>query len=358
LWFEIYVLGKEIIKMRYKLLGNSGLRVSELALGTMTFGEDWGWGASKEVSKMIFDTFAEAGGNFIDTAVNYTNNTSEKFVGEFIKANRDYFVVATKYTLREDPEHYHDPNAGGNQRKNMMRSVEKSLRSLGTGYIDLLWLHIWDFMTPIDEVMRGLNDLVSSGKVLYAGISDTPAWVIAKANSLASSRGWIQPIAIQVPYNLARRDVELELFPMARHEGLSATVWGILGGGVLTGKYRNEGEKRYEQADPRSLEIGDAVVRISEEIGCSPSQVALNWLRQRPWQGPPIIPILGVRNFQQLHDNLGALEFKLSKEQIKQLDELSPPTRLFPSSMIQSDEVKRIVYGETYDLVDNHRRYD
>ena len=344
--------------MRYKLLGNSGLRVSELALGTMTFGEDWGWGASKEVSKKIFDAFAEAGGNFIDTAVNYTNNTSEKFVGEFIKSNRDYFVVATKFTLREEKGRYHDPNAGGNQRKNMARSVEKSLRSLGTDYIDLLWLHIWDYMTPIDEVMRGLNDLVSSGKVLYVGISDTPAWVVAKANTLASLRGWIQPVAIQVPYSLARRDVELELFPMARHEGLSATVWGILGGGVLTGKYRRRGDKRYEQADSNTLEIGDAVVCISEDIGCTPSQVALNWVRQRPWKGPPIIPILGVRSLQQMQDNLGALEFKLSEEQIKRLDELSPPVRLFPSSMMQSDEVKRIIYGNTFDLIDNHRRYD
>ncbi|MBI0579990.1 aldo/keto reductase [Neobacillus cucumis] len=191
--------------MNYKLLGRSGLRVSELALGTMTFGEDWGFGASKEESKKIFNAFVEAGGNFIDTAVNYTNGTSEKYVGEFIRENRQQFVVATKYTLNTRPN---DPNGGGNHRKNLVQSVEKSLKQLQTEYIDLLWLHAWDFMTPVEEVMRALDDLVRSGKILYVGVSDTPAWIVSQANMLAALRGWTPFIGLQVEYNLLQRTPE------------------------------------------------------------------------------------------------------------------------------------------------------
>ncbi|MFC1662135.1 aldo/keto reductase, partial [Gemmatimonadota bacterium] len=179
--------------MRYKLLGRSGLRVSELGLGTMTFGEEWGWGASKKESQRIFDAYATAGGNFVDTANRYTEGTSERFVGEFVAADRGHFVVATKYTLfnREG-----DPNAAGNHRKNMVQSLEASLRRLKTDYIDLLWVHAWDFMTPVDEVMRGLDDLVRAGKVLYVGISDTPAWIVSQANTLADLRGWTPFVAL------------------------------------------------------------------------------------------------------------------------------------------------------------------
>src|SRR5512146_3244183 len=198
--------------MNYHLLGHSGLRVSELCLGTMTFGEDWGWGASKDESSAIFEAFAAAGGNFIDTANNYTNGTSEKYVGEFTAADRDHFVIATKYTLTERPA---DPNFGGNQRKNLSRSVEGSLKRLNSGYIDLLYLHMWDGMTPVDEVMRALDDLVRCGKVLYIGISDTPAWVVSQANMLAGLHGWSQFIALQSPYSLADRALERDLLPMA-----------------------------------------------------------------------------------------------------------------------------------------------
>ena len=176
--------------MRYKLLGRSGLRVSELALGTMTFGETWGWGASKEESRAIFDRFVEAGGNFVDTACNYTDGESERFVGEFVREERERFVVATKYTLTQRRD---DPNAGGNQRKNLVQTLESSLRRLGTDYVDLLWLHMWDGMTPVEEVMRGFDDLVSSGKVLYVALSDTPAWVVSQAVTLADLRGWASP---------------------------------------------------------------------------------------------------------------------------------------------------------------------
>ncbi|MCW5518156.1 aldo/keto reductase [Muriicola sp. Z0-33] len=220
--------------MKYKLLGNSGLRVSEMALGTMTFGTDWGWGADKSESKKIFETYANSGGNFIDTANRYTEGTSERFVGEFIKEERDHFVLATKYTLFDKAG---DPNFSGNHRKNLMRSVESSLERLDTDYIDLLWVHAWDFLTPVEEVMRGLNDLVSAGKVHYIGVSDTPAWIVAKANTLASHRGWSSFVALQAEYNLLQRDAERDLIPMAQSMGLALTPWAPLAGGALTGKY-------------------------------------------------------------------------------------------------------------------------
>ena len=208
--------------MRYKLLGKSGLRVSELALGTMTFGEDWGFGASKEESKKIFDAFVEAGGNFIDTAVNYTNGTSEEYLGEFIQGKREQFVIATKYSLTTRPN---DPNGGGNHPKNLVQSVEASLRKLKTDYIDVLWLHAWDFMTPVEEVMRGLDDLVRSGKVLYIGVSDTPAWIVSQANTLASLRGWTPFIGLQVEYSLMQRAPERDLLPMAKALDIGVTAW-------------------------------------------------------------------------------------------------------------------------------------
>lgn len=209
--------------MRYKLFGKSGLRVSELALGTMTFGDEWGWGASKEESKKIFDAYAEAGGNFIDTANRYTEGTAEKFVGEFIAADRDHFVLATKYTLfmRRD-----DPNFSGNHRKNMVQSLEASLKRLKTEAVDLYWVHAWDYMTPVEEVMRALDDMVRAGKILYVGISDTPAWVIAQANTLAELRGWSRFVGIQLQYSLIERNIERELLPLARETDMAVTAWG------------------------------------------------------------------------------------------------------------------------------------
>ncbi|MEM7336796.1 MAG: aldo/keto reductase, partial [Chloroflexota bacterium] len=232
--------------MNYQLLGKSGLRVSEIALGTMTFGEDWGWGADFDTSRKIFDKYVEAGGNFIDTANNYTKGTSEKFVGEFIQDQRDQFVLATKYTLRLDNGNPKNFNEGGNSRKSMMRSVENSLKRLNTDYIDLLYLHMWDFMTPVEEVMAGLNDLVRSGKVLYVGFSDSPAWIISYAVGLAERYGWARPVATQTPYNFASRDPERAILPMAKEMGLTLTAWGLLSGGVLSGKYNseNEGEEK------------------------------------------------------------------------------------------------------------------
>ncbi len=338
--------------MRYQLLGNSGLRVSELALGTMTFGEDWGWGASKEESKKIFDAFAEAGGNFLDTACNYTEGTSEKYVGEFTASDRDYFVIATKYTLRPNAYQNDDPNRGGNARKNMRREVEASLRRLKTDHIDLLYLHMWDYMTPIEEVLHAANDLIRAGKVLYFGMSDTPAYIISKANMYARWQGLSPVVATQVPYHAASRDPERAILPMAREENVAVTTWGMLAGGVLTGKYRDpDSVRRYEGTSERGLSIGDVVVEIGSEIGHTPAQVAINWVRQQR-NGAQIIPILGARTADQLLDNLGVLDFELEGEHLERLAALSDFQLGFPAAFLESSNVRNLIHGKTFDRIE------
>jgi aryl-alcohol dehydrogenase-like predicted oxidoreductase len=334
--------------MRYKLLGQSGLRVSELALGTMTFGEDWGWGASKEESGRIFDRYAEAGGNFVDTANNYTNGTSERFVGEFIRSDRDHFVVATKYSLTERKD---DPNFGGNHRKNLLRSLRGSLERLGSDYVDVLWLHMWDSTTPVEEVLRTMDDVVRSGQVLHVGFSDTPAWEVARAVAVAEGRGWIRPAAVQLPYSLADRSPERELLPMARGLHLAVMAWGVLEDGVLTGKYRREADepRRNDSASERAMAIGDAVVALAEEIGWSPAQVATNWIRQQPGT---IVPIIGARRETQIKDNLGCLDFELTQEHLDRLAAASPIELGFPRSFLESDHVRGLIFGETFGQID------
>jgi aryl-alcohol dehydrogenase-like predicted oxidoreductase len=342
--------------MRYKLLGRSGLRVSELALGTMTFGEDWGWGASKEESRKIFDRFVEAGGNFVDTASNYTEGTSERFVGEFVASERGRFVVATKYSLSARKN---DPNAGGNHRKNMRQAIEGSLRRLGTEFVDVLWLHMWDYVTPIEEVMRSFDDLVRAGKVTYVGFSDTPAWVVSRAVTLAEVHGWTRPVAVQAPYSLADRGVERELFPMARSLDLAAMAWGLLEGGELTGKYTpgSKEPKRYGEQSPseRVQTLAKAVAEVAEEVGGSPSQVAINWVRQQQARAE-IIPIVGARTEVQMKENLAVLDFELSPQQLQRLGDAIPFSRDFPDGFLHSDHVRGLIFGETFDLLDSHRR--
>lgn len=344
--------------MRYRLLGHTGLRVSELCLGAMTFGEDWGWGAARDEAFRMMEVFAEAGGNFIDTANHYTNGTSEKLVGELIGRDRDRWVVATKYTLNGRPE---DPNAGGNHRKNMVQSVEASLRRLGTDHIDVYWVHAWDPLTPMEETLRGLDDLVRSGKVLYLGISDTPAWVVSRANTLAESRGWTRFNALQLPYSLVERTPERELFPMAKALDITVTCWGILGTGILTGKYaggkRDKGQRLTDTAwgegslTPKKLAIGDAVVAVAKEVGCTPSQAAIAWIKAQPHA--QIIPILGARNVDQLKDNLGALDVKLPESALSTLAEASAIELGFPGDFLR--RVEGIIYGKTRPLIDAHR---
>jgi len=348
--------------MRYKLLGKSGLRVSELCLGTMTFGEDWGWGASKEESRAIFDAFVEAGGNFVDTANRYTDGTSEKFVGEFIASERGRFVVATKYTLFMDRD---DVNASGNHRKNMVQSLEASLKRLDTDYVDLYWLHAWDYMTPVEEVMRALDDLVRAGKVLYVGISDTPAWIVSQANTLADLRGWSRFVGLQVQYNLIERSIERDLLPMARAFDVGVTAWGTLRAGVLTGKYSQpdpDEPKRLgdQQLSEREQAIVDEVLKIAEEIGRSPAQVAINWARQQPFdetqgRSNTIIPIIGARTVRHLRDNLACLEFELTGEQLARLNQVSQFDLGFPHDFLASDGVKDVVFGGNLSRIDNHR---
>src|SRR5260221_3590901 len=225
--------------MKYRLLGKSGLRVSEASLGTMPFGDEGGWGSPKAEAQKVYETYREAGGNFIDTANFYTGGTSEKFVGEFIKDHRDSVVLATKYSNAAPGN---DPNAAGNHRKSMMQALDASLKRLQTDYIDLYWVHIWDGITPGEEVMRGLDDIVRQGKVLYVGISDAPGWWVAQANTLAELRGWTEFIGLQIEYSLMERTVERELVPMARALNLGVLAWSPLARGVLTGKYHREGK--------------------------------------------------------------------------------------------------------------------
>ena len=344
--------------MRYKLLGKSGLRVSELALGTMTFGEDWGFGASREESKKQFDTFLSQGGNFLDSAINYTNGSSEKLLGEFIASERARLVVATKYSLNTRQG---DPNAGGNHRKNMMQAVEVSLKRLGTEYIDLYWVHLHDALTPIEETMRGLEDLVRSGKVLYIGISDAPAWVVSQANTLAELRGWSRFVGLQIQWSLIERDVERDLIPMAKAFDLGITPWGVLGAGILTGKHSGDqpaiDTRRVGWTANRLTEknhaISAEVQKIATELERSPSQVSIAWLRQK---APCVIPIIGARKHEQLLDNLQSVEVTLSDEQMQRLDKASAITLGFPHDFLASDSIRNIGYGGTYKLIDNHRK--
>jgi aryl-alcohol dehydrogenase-like predicted oxidoreductase len=337
--------------MRFKLLGKSGLRVSELALGTMTFGETWGWGASEDECRRIFEAFADAGGTFVDTACNYTDGESERILGGLIADDRERFVVATKYTLTSRRD---DPNAGGNSRKNMVQTLEASLRRLGTDYVDLLWLHMWDGMTPVEEVVRALDDLVRAGKVLYVGFSDTPAWVVSQAVTLAEQRGWARPVALQLPYSLADRDPERDLLPMARSLDLAVTAWGTLEGGALTGKYleATDEARRYDGVGAKTNEIAREVVAVADELGASPSQVAIAWIRAQPW---PLIPIVGARSEAQLRDNLGALDVELSDEIVERLSGLAEFSPGFPRDFLESDHVRGLIFGDTFDLIDDHR---
>lgn len=337
--------------MKYKQLGKSGLKVSELCLGTMGFGTEWKWGADKETSFRIMDAFANAGGNFIDTANRYTEGSSERIIGEYIKPNRDHFVVATKYSLHDNLTNV---NASGNNRKNMMRSVEESLKRLQTDFIDVLYLHIWDHLTPIEEVMRGLDDLVRMGKVNYIAISDTPAWIVSKGQTISELMGWSKFVALQIEYSLLQRTPERELIPMAKHFGLTVTPWAPLAGGALTGKYLQGDKGRLPDSSKRlnenSTRIVTEVVAIANEIGCRPSHVALKWTMQ---QGYSSIPIVGATKTEQMLDNLNCLQVNLSQEQMVRLSEASKIEMGFPHDFFKEDGVKLVTYGGFYDRIEH-----
>ncbi|MBN6149271.1 aldo/keto reductase [Xanthomonas sp. AmX2] len=339
----------------YRLLGRSGLRVSPLALGTMTFGQDWGWGADQGEARRIFDAYTERGGNFVDTSVNYTNGESERILGALLKDKRERIVLATKFTMARDPA---DINSGGNHRLNLVRSVETSLRQLDTDRIDLLYVHAWDFTTTPEEVMRALDDLVRSGKILYVGICNTPAWRVAQMQTLADLRGWSPFVALQIGYSLVERSVEHELLPMAQAMGLGVLPWSPLGGGILTGKYSRADLSGDNAANvsatrkgviassghlnERALAIADVVGEIAEELGASRSQVALAWTLQHP---AVVSPVMGARTLEQAQDNFGALGIAFSGDQLERLDQASALAPIFPQNFIGRPMAQQLIFG-------------
>lgn len=325
----------------YVTLGRSGLRVSPLCLGTMTFGEEWGWGAPVAESEAMLARFLDAGGNFIDTANAYTKGHSEVIVGDFLASTpgrRDRVVVATKFLSNLFPG---DPNGGGAGRKALMAACEESLRRLKTDYIDLYWMHCWDRHTPIEETMRGLDDLVRAGKVRYVGFSDTPAWKVAQAQTQALFRGWAPLIALQIEYSLVERTVEGELVPMALELGLGITPWSPLRGGVLSGKYtrENAGTMKADRGDrvtsfltERNYAIIDELLRIGRELACPPAAVALAWVQAQPGVSSTII---GTRRVDQLDQNLAALDITLTPAHLAALAAVSEPALNFPANMLK-----------------------
>jgi len=333
----------------YRLLGRSGLRVSPLSLGTMTFGMPPGtWGSSDEDAEKMFNLYVERGGNFVDTANFYGAGGSERLLAKFIKGKRNRIVLATKYSLTMG---FGDPNMSGNHRKNMVQAVEASLERLGTDYIDLLYLHVWDRRTPVEEILRAFDDLVRAGKVLYIGISDTPAWQVSRMQAIADLRGWSPLVALQILYNLADRAVERELIPMAREMGLGVLPWSPLAGGVLSGKYdkadlntkagqdmagmdtRKKINLGTGRLNERTLAIATAAQAIAHEMDKTTAQVALAWTLLNPAVTSPII---GARTVAQFEDNLGALEVSFTADQIARLDAVSRIELGFPHDMIMA----------------------
>jgi aryl-alcohol dehydrogenase-like predicted oxidoreductase len=372
--------------MKYKLLGRSGLRVSELCLGCATFGTNWGSiGSDKQESGRIFDAFVEAGGNFIDTSNRYQESQSEEFLGTFIQGDRDRLVVATKYSLFDGFSDGRDPNACGNHRKNLFRSVEGSLKRLNTDYIDLLWIHIYDYTTPIEEILRALDDLVRQGKVHYIGASNFPAWWMAKANTLADFHGWSPFVATQLEYSITERSCEPEFLPMAHEMDIGLVAWSALGGGMCTGKY-NRGQldntipqRLVDEIDPakrhywhamteRNLGIMEKVNSVADRIGRPTAQVSLRW----PMQQPVVtVPIFSARTVEQAKEDLGCVDFELSAEDMRELTVASQPAvssimpgvGAYPYPMLEYGSPalpefysRFLLFGQVEEKIVNHRR--
>jgi aryl-alcohol dehydrogenase-like predicted oxidoreductase len=310
--------------MRNRLLGRSGIRVSELCLGTMMFGADWNWraNADEEDSRKIFEAYREAGGNFVDTANIYADGRSEEILGRLIAPERDAVVVATKFTLEAAPGEPH-PNSSGSHRKMLRQSIEGSLRRLGTDYVDVLWVHAWDQRTPIDETVRALDDLVASGKVLAVGISNTPAWVVSRAVTLAELRGWASFVGIQVAHSLVSRTAERDLLPMAKELGLLVTGWAPLAQGLLAGK-----ETPFSTEAQRG--VAAVAAEVARELGHTPAQVALAWSMAKG-----VVPVIGSTKVEQVRDSLGAAGLTLPDEQLARLDEASAFDAGYPHNFLQ-----------------------
>jgi aryl-alcohol dehydrogenase-like predicted oxidoreductase len=332
------------VTMKYRPFGTTGLRVAQLFLGAMTFGEQGGVGAPVEECRRMVDAYADAGGNVIDTAINYRGGTSEEVVGALLAGRRDRFVVATKFTVARNSDD--DPNAAGSHRKNLRLSLETSLRRLQSDYIDIYWVHIHDRHTPIDETLRALDDAVREGKVLYVGVSDTPAWIVARAQTLAEWRGWSAFAGLQVPYSLLQRDIERDLLPMAEAFGMSVAAWSPLGGGVLSGKFTarsapTSGTRVAADSIPEpDLAVARAVDAIAAELGTTSAAVALAWTMHR---SPAIHPIIGARTLAQLNDNLGVVDLELPADAIATLEAAAPFAPGFPNEFI--DSTRAWVFG-------------
>ena len=345
--------------MEYYTLGKTGLKVSRLALGTMTFGDEWGWGADEPNARQLFDAYLEAGGNFIDTADLYTNGTSEKMVGRFVKESgtRDRVIISTKFSYSAESG---NPNAGGNGRKNIMRAVEGSLQRLGTDYIDIYMLHTWDQVTPAQEVMRTLDDLVRSGKVRYIALSDAPAWYVAQAQTLAQERHWEPISTVQLEYSLVERNIEFEYPAMAQALGTGIMVWSPLGSGLLSGKYRpseeggqgsgrlatlaKSGNPAFNKFTEKNWAIVAELEVVAKMMDRSMAQVALNWVINRPAVASVII---GATKLHQLQDNLGALDFEIAPDLQQRLDQVSSPESRFPYTFFEPGQQGMIMGGAT-----------
>jgi aryl-alcohol dehydrogenase-like predicted oxidoreductase len=329
--------------MRYRTFGATGLRVSELFLGAMTFGEQGGVGAPPQECRRILDAYANAGGNVIDTAINYRDGASEEILGELLAGRRDRFVLASKYTVSRDRD---DPNAAGNHRKNLRLSLDISLRRLRTDYLDIYWVHMWDRNTPIEETLRALDDEVRAGRILYVGISDTPAWLIAQANTLAQWHAWTPFAGLQAPYSLLQRDIERELLPMAETLGMTVAAWSPLAGGILSGKFTRPHEPEPgTRINPASISehqrnVATTLQSVADDAGATPSQVAIAWARSR---SPAIHPIIGARRLDQLLDNLGAADVELGDDAAARLDAAAGIDLGFPATFIR--ETSPWVFG-------------
>jgi aryl-alcohol dehydrogenase-like predicted oxidoreductase len=317
--------------MRHRLLGGSGLRVSQLCLGSLTFGETRSWGASAAEAESILRAFADAGGSFIDTAPNYAGGAAEAIIGDFVRGSRDDFVIATKYTASANAH----PLAGGNSRKSLRKSVEASLSRLGTDHIDLLWLHFWDGTTPTEEIVRGIDDLIGAGKLLYWGISDTPAWLVSRAVTLAQQQGRAAPMAVQIEYNVAARTAERELLPMAAALDLGTVCWGPLAAGALAGGDRTRLAKLPVALAP----VAEAVRALADESGVAMPALALGWLLSRGH-----VPLVGARTAAQLSDTLTATE--LDAAALARLDAIAPPEPGFPHGLIGSSYLRKFALGD------------
>ncbi len=349
--------------MKYKILGRSGLKVSELCLGTMTFGEEFGIGAPESVCREIYDGFRAAGGNFFDTADMYNAGTSERMLGTFIAPERARVVLASKYSLNTDTS---DPNAGGNHRKNLVQSLNASLERLGTDYIDLYWVHAWDGSTGIGEVMRALDDQVRAGKILHIGISNAPAWLVSAANTLATERGWTPFTAMQLHYNLVERSIEREHFALANAQDMAITPWSPLAGGLLTGKFNRDAQdaarqgarltdspRRAQILQERNLDVAERLSGMAGEQGCTAAQLALAWTMRR--SSTCVVPIIGARRPAQLADNLGAVNVAPSGEQIAALDALTAAEPAYPQSLYDSEFFRTLIYGEAWSQLEIDR---